>query len=57
MSAKRCCWGNAVAESLFSTLKHQLDLDEALKHLISPQQLIRRLAFWIDRYYKSERRH
>jgi transposase InsO family protein len=57
MSAKGCCWDNAVVESFFSTLKHELELDDDAKSLISPQQLIRDLAFWIDGYYNRERRH
>ena len=57
MSAKGCCWDNAVAESFFSTLKHELDLDDNAKALNTPQQLRRQLAFWIDGYYNRERRH
>jgi transposase InsO family protein len=57
MSAKGCCWDNAVVESFFSTLKHELDLDDDAKTMNSPQQLIRHLAFWIDGYYNRERRH
>jgi transposase InsO family protein len=57
MSAKGCCWDNAVAESFFSTLKHELGLDDAAQALLSPQQLLRQLAFWIDGYYNRERRH
>jgi transposase InsO family protein len=57
MSAKGCCWDNAVVESFFSTLKHELGLDDDAQILKSPQQLIRQLAFWIDGYYNRERRH
>ena len=57
MSAKGCCWDNAVVESFFSTLKLELDLDENREVLISPQQLQRDLAFWIEGYYNRERRH
>jgi transposase InsO family protein len=57
MSAKGCCWDNAVVESFFSTLKHELGLDDAAEILNSPQQLIRQMAFWIDGYYNRERRH
>ena len=57
MSAKGCCWDNAVVESLFSTLKHELVLDDDAEIRISPQQLQRDLAFWIDGYYNRERRH
>ena len=44
-------------ESFFSTLKLELDLDDNRDTLISPQQLQRDLAFWIDGYYNRERRH
>ena len=57
MSAKGCCWDNAVVESLFSTLKHELNLDHDTENRISPKQLQRDLAFWIDGYYNRERRH
>ncbi|WP_370593444.1 transposase [Synechococcus sp. BSF8S] len=57
MSAKRCCWDNAVVESFFSTMKLELDLDDNREVLISPQQLQRDLAFWIEGYYNRERRH
>jgi len=57
MSAKGCCWDNAVVESFFSTLKHELDLDDDTEVLWSSQQLQSRLAFWIDGYYNRERRH
>ena len=57
MSAKGCCWDNAVVESFFSTLKLELDLDDNRDTLISPQQLQRDLAFWIEGYYNRERRH
>jgi transposase InsO family protein len=57
MSAKGCCWDNAVVESFFSTLKHELGLDDDAKTMNSPQQLIREMAFWIDGYYNRERRH
>jgi transposase InsO family protein len=57
MSAKGCCWDNAVVESFFSTMKLELDLDDNRDVLISPQQLQRDLAFWIEGYYNRERRH
>jgi transposase InsO family protein len=57
MSAKGCCWDNAVVESFFSTLKLELGLDDNRDTLISPQQLQRDLAFWIEGYYNRERRH
>jgi len=34
-----------------------LDLDVNREDLISPQQLRRDLAFWIEGYYNRERRH
>ena len=57
MSAKGCCWDNAVVESFFSTLKLELDLDDSREEPISPQNLQRELAFWIEGYYNRERRH
>ncbi len=57
MSARGCCWDNAVVESFFSTLKLELDLDCDRKELIAPQQLQRDLSFWIEGYYNRERRH
>ena len=47
MSAKGCCWDNAVVESFFSTLKLELALDDNCKELIDPKQLRRDLAFRI----------
>jgi transposase InsO family protein len=46
-----------VAESFFSTLKYELDLDDDDKVLNSSLQLQRKLTFWIDGYYNRERRH
>jgi transposase InsO family protein len=57
MSAMGCCWDNAVVESFFSTLKLELNLDDNRGVLISPQQLQRDLAFWIEDYYNRKRRH
>jgi transposase InsO family protein len=57
MSAKGCCWDNAVVESFFSTLKFELDLDDDAKNLFNPAQIQRSLAFWIEGYYNRERRH
>ena len=57
MSAKGCCWVNAVVESFFSTHKHVLGLDVKAVILNSPQQLIMHLAFWIAGYYNREHRH
>ena len=57
MSAKGCCWDNAVVESFFSTIKLELNLDDYREVLITPQQLQRDLAFWIEGNYNRERRH
>ncbi len=57
ISGKGCCCDNAVAESFFSTLKHELGVDNAAQALLSPQQPLRLLACWIDGYYYRERRH
>ena len=46
-----------MVESFFSTLKLELYLDDSRDTLISPQQLQRDLAFWIEGYYNRERRH
>ena len=45
MSAKGCCWDNAVVESLFSTLKFGLDLNYDAKNLLNPAQVQRSLTF------------
>jgi putative transposase len=37
MSAKGCCWDSAVVESQFSTLKHELGLDDGAETRISPR--------------------
>jgi putative transposase len=57
MSAKGCCWDHEVGESFISTLKLELDLDEDREDLLSPQQLQRDWAFWIEGYDNRERRH
>ena len=44
LAAKGCCWDNAVVESFFTTLKHELALDDDVTILNSPQQLIREMA-------------
>ena len=48
-------WVNSVLESFLSSLQLELDLDDDRKVLISPQQLQRALAFWIDGNYIRER--
>jgi transposase InsO family protein len=57
MSAKGCCWDNAVEESFFSTLKFELDLDDDAETLFNPAQIQRSLAFWIEGYHNRECRH
>jgi len=57
MSAKGCCWDNAVVESFFSTHKFVLDLDDDAKTLFNPAQIQRLLAFWIEDYNNRKRRH
>jgi transposase InsO family protein len=57
MSAKGCCWDNAVVESFISTLKLEQGLDDNRDTLMSPQQLQRDLSCWIEGYYNRERRH
>lgn len=49
--------GQRSVESSFYTLKHELGLNDDAKTLSSPQDLFGNLAFWIDGYYKRERRH
>ncbi|MCP9850689.1 hypothetical protein [Cyanobium sp. Morenito 9A2] len=49
--------GQRCGGELFSTLTLELDLDDNREVLISPQQLQRDLAFWVDGYCNWERRH
>jgi putative transposase len=44
-------------ESFFSTIKHELGLDNAFEFLFLSQQQQSWLAFWIDGYYNREHRH
>lgn len=57
ISAQCCCWDNAVVASFFSTLNLELVLDDNRDTLISPHQLQRDLAFWIEVSYNCERRN
>ena len=57
MSGKGNCWDNAVSESFFSTYKLELELDENSDRLLTPWELQRESAFWIEGYYNRERRH
>ena len=54
MSRKGNCWDNAVAESVFGTLKCELDLEQA----IGSRAETRAIVFeWIEVWYNRERRH
>lgn len=53
MSRKGDCWDNAVAESFFSTLKREMDLD----HLESWEAANIAIAEYIDGFYNLHRRH
>jgi transposase InsO family protein len=44
-------------QSFFSTLTLELDLDDNRNTLISPQELQRDLAFWIENYSNHEHHH
>ncbi len=43
-----------MVESFLSTLEHELDLNDDAETLNCPQQLSRKLAYWIDGYYNRE---
>lgn len=43
-----------MVETFLSTLKHEMDLNDDAKIRKYPQQLIRKLAYWIDGYYNPE---
>ena len=57
MSGKGNCWDNAVVESFFSTYKLENHLDGNSPNLLTPWELHRRSAYWIEVYYNRERRH
>lgn len=57
MSGKGNCWDNAVVESFFSTYKLENDLDGNSPNLLTPWELQRKSAYWIEGYYNRERRH
>ena len=57
MSGKGNCWDNAAMESFFSTYKLENDLDDNSKILLTPWELQRETAYWIEGYYNQERRH
>ncbi len=46
-----------MVENIFSTLKHELGLDNDAEDLFSFQQLQSFLALWNYGYYNRERRH
>ena len=54
MSRKGNCWDNAVAESLFGTLKCELDLEQAIGSRAETRAII---FEWIEVWYNRERRH
>jgi putative transposase len=54
MSRRGDCWDNAVAESFFSTLEHEL-LAHADSH--SHREATHAIAEFIDDWYNPERRH
>lgn len=56
MSAKSCCWDNAVMKSFFSTLKHELELDDDAEALFIPAAT-KPVPIFINGYYNLERRH
>lgn len=54
MSRKGDCWDNAVAESFFSTLEHELVIDVEFR---TRREAHRRVAEFIDSWYNVERLH
>jgi putative transposase len=54
MSRRGNCWDNAVAESFFSTLKSELDLEDPHQPGATATAVI---ADYIDSFYNPERRH
>jgi putative transposase len=54
MSRRGNCWDNAVAESFFSTLKSDLDLEDPYRPSATAKAMI---ADYIDSFYNPERRH
>lgn len=54
MSRKRNCWDNAVIESFFATLEHEL----LAIHSFSSHHSARRAIFeYIEAWYNRQRRH
>jgi transposase InsO family protein len=54
MSRRGDCYDNAVAESFFSTLEFELDVET---ETLSRAQVIRAVCEYIDGFYNCERRH
>ena len=54
MSRKGNCWDNAVAESFFSSLKFEVEVDARWN---DAHDVERDIAEYIDGFYNSERRH
>ena len=54
MSRKGNCWDNACAESFFSTLKRELDID---KTILTESELRRTLFQYLEGYYNTRRMH
>jgi putative transposase len=48
------CWDNAVVESLFGTLKCELDLDKPIGSMAETRATV---FEWIEVWYNRERRH
>jgi putative transposase len=55
MSRKGDCWDNAVAESFFSTLKTELDINTS--QLSGQAEVNNQLSRYIDGYYNTQRLH
>jgi putative transposase len=49
-----CCWDNAVAESLFATLKKELI---HARPWSTRQEVTDAVTDWIENYYNTQRRH
>jgi hypothetical protein len=53
MTAKDCCWNNAVVECFLSTIKDELGLDDETEILNGSEELIKQFALCIDRFYTA----
>ena len=54
MSRKGNCWDNAVAESFFSSLKFEVEVDAKWNDV---HDVERDISEYIDGFYNSQRRH